>query len=540
MKFSKTTRFLTALIVGAALAACGTDAGTDGVATGVVNPTGWPIVDEPITMSMMGPGVGLEDWENMPFFTYLNEATNVNWEFTTPPQGDFATHLNLAFNTGNLPDVIFGGGVSAAQQIDFGSQGIILPLQDLIAEYAPNLTALLDANPEIRSNITAPDGNIYAIPRVVRGVESYWMAGPLWFNGEWLEALDAEVPTTLDEFTALMFRFRDEMPAILGVDQVFPISDGGAMVWVRNWFLSAFGITTRAQEVVDGVVHYGSMTDNYRAYLEWMNMAYNEGLLHPEIFTMSPEANSALGQNGQVGFFQSWYSMFFLGHTDEQGLSNPMFHPLTSEWSPTPVIPLSPRMSAGTFVLSADNPNPAAAVRWIDFFFSEEGAKFSFFGPEGAYYDLATNDAGEEVMVYSANRDLDDVDFRGRVTPFFNFPAPHLLMDFPPVLHDANDEPNFDFRNFLEQETQTKIVPYGRVPFPPTMLSQEEADQLAIINADLLGFLDQQEALFITASEPITDAQWAEFLATQEQIGVQTIIDVFQAAYDRRPDSSNR
>lgn len=529
--FSRMAKWSSALALGTILAACGNQDNTAGDVE--VNQTGWPIVNEEITLSMMAPGMGLADWADMPFFEYLNAETGINWTFTTPPSADFATNLNLSLAAMDLPDVIFGGNVEAAMQAEFGSEGVFIPLEELIENYAPNLYAMLEQNPDIRRSITAPDGHIYALPTFQRSTESYWPFGPAWFNGSFLDALDADVPTTLDEFTELMLRMANEEPAGPGVT-VFPISDGNQLTWLRQLLLAPFGLTSRNLEEFDGVVQHNATSDNYRAYLEWMNMAMREGILHPEIFSLSNEANSALGQNNQVGLFTSWYSMFFLAQNEIEALNNPLFGPLTSEWAPEPVILRSPRVSVGTFIITSANPNPAATMRWVDFFFSEEGAYFSNFGPWGAFAEWATNDAGEEVLVYSDAVDLDDIgSFRGRVTPFWGFPAPGVQMDWTPVRHDPNDEMDTRFREFIASETARVFEAHGKVPMPPIMLLPEEADALSLITADLNTFLDQQEAAFITGNQALNDETWAQFQATLVQIGVEDMVEIWQTAYDR-------
>ena len=35
-----------------------------------VNPEGFPIVDEPITMTMIAPGTGMSEWKDMPTLQY--------------------------------------------------------------------------------------------------------------------------------------------------------------------------------------------------------------------------------------------------------------------------------------------------------------------------------------------------------------------------------------------------------------------------------------------------------------------------------------
>src|SRR5699024_92733 len=39
------------------------------------------------------------------------------------------------------------------------------------------------------------------------------------------------------------------------------------------------------------------------------------------------------------------------------------------------------------FMITNENPNPAAAVRWLDYFYSDEGTKLFFMGIEGETYE---------------------------------------------------------------------------------------------------------------------------------------------------------
>src|SRR5699024_11476012 len=49
--------------------------------------------------------------------------------------------------------------------------------------------------------------------------------------------------------------------------------------------------------------------------------------------------------------------------------------------------------NAESFDITKENPNPAAAVRWMDYFYSDEGAKFYFMCVEGETYEK--NEDGE-------------------------------------------------------------------------------------------------------------------------------------------------
>ncbi|WP_347835234.1 extracellular solute-binding protein [Gracilibacillus sp. JCM 18860] len=105
-----------------------------------VNKEGYPIVEEEITLSLMAPGTGLAEWEDMPTLQQYSEKTNINFEYDTPPLSDFQTKLNLAFASGDIADIIFGAGtadLTPGMEVDYGEQGVLIPLEDLIDEYAP-------------------------------------------------------------------------------------------------------------------------------------------------------------------------------------------------------------------------------------------------------------------------------------------------------------------------------------------------------------------------------------------------------------------
>lgn len=533
-----------------ALAACGNDTGSANESesngeetpvvetatnTGAVSELGIPgfPLENQMDLRILGRHVGEMDWDQMPFWNVLAEDTNINFLFDTPPNQDFAQALNIALIARDYPDVFFGSALTAAMQMDLGEAGTLIPLQDLIKENAPNIQRLLDENPHIVNSITAPDGNIYALPTINQSYDGIWPLGPVYYNGLWMEELDAQVPATLDEFTELMFRFRDEMPEILDVDRVFPISATDEMRWLRAWMLSFWGMTTRDWQATDGTVVHNVTTDAYRAYLEWMNMAYSENLLHPEIFSLNGDMQAALGRDNMIGFFQAWHSNQFLGTDETQALDNPMIRPLTSEYSPDGILPRSPGFSLGQFAITNQAADPAAIMALFDWFYTPEGAIFTDLGPEGYFWEFDTHaETGETIRVRAEGVEAETS--RGRFTPYFGFPAPHLIQDQAPrVLLDRDESINETFIDFLRQETAETIAAYGRVPFPPAMLTFDEGTRVSTIHADLVLEIDRLEAEFITGVRPLNDDTWAAFQADLERMGINELVEVMQAAHNR-------
>ncbi|GAB2540860.1 extracellular solute-binding protein [Gracilibacillus alcaliphilus] len=490
-----------------------------------VNKEGFPIVDEQITLSLMAPGTGIAEWKDMPTLQEYAEQTNIDFEYITPPMSDFQTRLNLAFASGDTPDIIFAAGsdnLTPAMEVDYGRQGVLLPLEDLIDEYAPNFKALMEENPEIRKSITTNDGHIYALPVINQHPTSAWPAGPLWYNGEWLETLGVEeLPQTTDELYELLVRFRDEDPNGNGEADEIPLIDV-KMNSSRAWFLAAFGMKAWGIEAVGDEVRYAPTSDNYLEYLTYMHQLYDENLLDPETFSHSDEQKKAKGQEDRLGLFPDWFSFFTTGQPEEEAINNPMFQPLTSDISPEIVLPGNPGINRGAFAITNNNEHPEASIRWVDYLYSQEGRDFFDQGPEGYLWEMG-EDGEREFLDIPEEFDSSE-DYRGSLTPAYGIPVP-MLVDL------VEGSPRSDFDLFIEAETQEKVDAYAETPYPLTYLTDEEQEIVNGIEVDLMSYVEQMEAKFITGVEPLSN--WDAYVSTIESMNVDQYVEIHQEAYDR-------
>ena len=386
---------------------------------------------------------------------------------------------------------------------------------------------LMEENPEIRQSITTTDGHIYALPNIVQSDTASWIMGPVWYNGEWLDALGVEeLPETVDEFYELMVRFKEEDPNGNGEQDEIPISDVG-MNGIRGWMMPAFGIKGWGIEEHDGQARYTFATDNFRGYLEFMNQLFDEGLLDRETFSQSNEQKQAKGQNNQVGVFQDWFSYFTTGRTEEEAINDPMFAPLTSEFQEEPLMPMDPGIKRGAFAITSENPSPEASLRWIDYFYTPEGYEFLNHGPEGYLWEWEDEEGGSKVFNEEVDPDSRE-DYRGTITPAYGITVPGLSVELDTIGGEKSE-----FSQFILEETQDKIEAHGEVIYPLVYLTRDEQSEVNSIQVDLETYVVESEAAFITGNREITDDTWAEYIATLEQIGVRRLEEIHQDAYDR-------
>lgn len=531
---------LTAIVALLLLAACGSDdekvnKEASKAANAEVNKEGFPIVDEEIELTMMAPGVGIEEWKNMETLKAYADMTNIQFKYVTPPSDDFQTKLNLAFASGDVGDIIYGAGTSdltPAMEVDYGQQDVLVPLEKLIEEHAPNLKKLLEERPDVKKSITTVDGHIYSLPVVnaeTEGTTASWATGPLWYNGKWLDELGVkELPKTTDEFYKLLKRFKDEDPNGNGEADEIPLLDV-KMNSSRPWLMAAFGMKEWGIEENDGQVRYTPIEPEYKDYLTYMNKLYEEKLLDPETFSQSDEQKKAKGEDNRIGVFPDWFSYFTTGEPEEDAVNNPMFYPLTTDESKEPIVPISTGMTRGAFSITENNPNPEASIRWIDYFYSEEGGAFLNQGPEGFLWEWDDKEAGTK-----KKNDLPDgydssEDYRATLTPDYGIAAPALKVETD-VYGDKTK-----FEDFIASEIENKIAPFGEVPFPLVYLTTDEQKEVNTIEVDLESYVEQMEAKFITGVEPLSN--WDNYVETIKKMNIEKYIEINQAAYDRWAES---
>src|SRR5204863_6360066 len=83
------------------------------------------------------------------------------WQTTTYDGGPAKEKRQIALASGDYPDLYllipWVDQFSQADLLKFSKQGVVLPLNDLIKQYGPNIQKALDANPDYKAMATATD-----------------------------------------------------------------------------------------------------------------------------------------------------------------------------------------------------------------------------------------------------------------------------------------------------------------------------------------------------------------------------------------------
>lgn len=492
-------------------------------------PATW-VVEEPLTLSVMGSRSPLQgEWGELKLFEVLEAQTGIRLTFDTPLDDAYEERKNLTFASGDLPDLFFGGRLTPADEVTYGSQGLLRPLEGLIEAHAPNFARLLEERPDLRRSITTPDGHIYALPAVTAGFSVY---PKLWLNGAWLDALGLTVPTNTEEFYAVLRAFKTEDPNGNGEADEIPLSSTSLEGWplddLRPGLLAAFGFSVgygkALFDVEGGRVRFVPAEPAFQAYLAFMHRLHREGLLDPDAFTQDITALAAKGAADRLGAFTAAGPFIVVGPERNEAFRQLL--PLTSSVNPTPRWPRTPPFLRGTFAISRDNPDPAATMRWVDRFYSLEGALLLIHGVRGEDWEYTAEGGVRRLYPEEVNPEV----YRAaELTPDAGTQLPH------------NREPVFALSQVDLQETnplnfyiaqQTALLePYAVPTFPLLYFTPEEQSELSFLLLDLERFTQSAEAGFITGQRPLSD--WDAYLEALERIGLARVLELYTAAYTR-------
>lgn len=139
--------------------------------------------------------------------------------------------LNMA-NPNLLTDFVFSGDFNDNDILRYANYGAIIPLEEYIDAYMPNLKSIFDRYPEYKKMSTDTNGHIWTLPWIEQlGSEKtaiQTVSEMSFINKKWLDFLELDIPETVDEFEQTLLAFKSHAPelqAAFGIDgSIIPMS----------------------------------------------------------------------------------------------------------------------------------------------------------------------------------------------------------------------------------------------------------------------------------------------------------------------------
>ena len=329
-----------------------------------------------------------------PVLDAIEEATGVRLTVIQAAPGAEETKHNTMIASRELPDLFRVDNISDMQQ--FIEEGMVMPLDDLLAEYGPNILAEVgDILPQAPANQI--DGNTYLM---LSGSTDY--TSNLNVRVDWLKNLGLEMPTDLDSLYDVLYAFTYDDPDGNGQQDTVGIVMPMAQYMQWDNLFGAFGICFEKNYLMeDGTVTTYMKAPTYLQAIEYLRKLYQNGVMDPDFATMpAMTAHERLwtGRCGVYGFqsvgpTNNWYPGRYTEDMPEDpaevfGFAN-IVGPDGIGGSPKQY----PNMMQG-WVVSSTCENPEAAIRLMDYLYTQEGDELTYLGVEGLMYEWVDEENG--------------------------------------------------------------------------------------------------------------------------------------------------
>ena len=527
---------------------------------GVSGCSGPSAEDDQKVLTIFGEQGGQIELNSNSFTKLLEEKFDVDIKFETTSYGasEATEARQISLAGGDLPEaymlVPWASQFSRAELQRYGDQGLIVPLNDLIEKYAPNISAALDAEPGFRELAETPDGEILGLPQ---WNDCYHCSYPykFWINTQWLKNLGLDMPTTPDEFFDVMTAFKNDDPNGNGEADEIPLTGStqqSLVPFIMNAFIyNAFntGSGASGQPVSLGLngdeVQMQTMQDGWRDGLTFLNRMWDAGLIDPATFSQGGDTMTATGNAAQgvmLGGFTAIHPGFAVTIGQEDGRDN-QYDPLPPLSGPAgqAATYLLPSVPGATFVITkaADEAEQKKIMEIMDYMFSAEGHVRAQFGEEGVGWrapedgDVALDQNLEPSLFDMPLDEENEADYNGNWGPMAQVfdTAEFRNAQIQPL--DIYTQEGFERRLFQATELYDGKETDAMFPYWNVWVPAEDAAELSTLTANIESNVATATAEFITGvRDPESDGDWQAYLDGLNGLGVDRYLEIWQGGYD--------
>ena len=458
----------------------------------------------------------------LPVFKKAYEMTNVKLKGTaSKSQNDEILAFNLMLSSGELPDII---AYELPEELEkLGADGKVIPLEDLIEKYAPNIKKFWEENPKYKKDAISADGHIYMIPNY-NDYDSISTSQGYYIRKDWLRKLGLKEPETTDELYTALKAFREKDPNGNGKKDEIPIFLRGnttkkIILSLTDIFEAEYNWYVKGKTPV-----FGPAQPEYRDAIRELAKWYKEELIDSEVFTRDTSSRDYVLNNNLGGFTCDWFS--------STGNYNSKLKEIIPDFDFSVILPVEykgKRSTAfsrenylGGWSITKTAKDPITIIKYFDFWYSEEGRRLWNFGVEGEDY----------VMVDGKPK------FTEKVLKNPNGKIPLMVLRETGaqyrlgMFQDGENE-----RQWADSEAVKAMDYYiksGVVKPPMSILkyTKEEVIELSKIDSQLYAIAEEMTQRCILGVSDV-DKEWNSYIRRLKSAGLKEAEKIQKQAYDR-------
>ncbi len=465
----------------------------------------------------------------------------------------------------NLPD-IWHDRVERPKDIadNIGPKGLLVPINEHL-DALPNLVGFMNKYPQYESAMTSPDGNQYGVAYIYDFVP--FSSAPA-IRGYILEenGIDPreDIQTMEDLHNALSVIKQYDME--MKGEENFP--------WTARHpgrFVDTIGMMwgVRQNMYYDdraGAYQYGPLSPRFRLMVDFVRQAYEDGLIHPDVWSMPDEVMEGLSRQERVHFWvDNIWNGYFWGDREGKGQLEMTDHPFVTILPPMVEGERYYASRAGNnvdtgqlWLVSAKTEYLDNVLRMIDWGLSDEGIYAMAMGKEN--YSYVRDDQGMRIWpapgLFTGTRAYNPEtgeakDFAAEMTiddpANFQAPEPWVILskEFKNIWRAFRNFNNFVWPESTSVPTFYEAAPVrfadgewlssaGVIadPAPQLTFTSEELDRRKVLETAIDTLSDEMVVKFTTGQEPMSN--WDAFVSQLRDLGVDELVQIYNDALGRQ------
>jgi putative aldouronate transport system substrate-binding protein len=479
---------------------------------------------------------------------WYEDYTNVHVTYIHTPYEGTKAATNLLIASGEYPDIIMSSGLDVVDIMNYGTQGIFIPINNLIDQHGYYFKEVEKKIPDIRNTLTMPDGNIYVLPHINEAYHMlYYMKA--WINEDWLKKLNLPTPTTTSEFADVLRAFKTRDPT--GRGAVIPMMGyyaGNPRSWPYVFLLNSFVYFNPFDFLAmkDGRITFVANSEDFRDGLRYVAGLVNEGLIDRVSFTQNRAQATQIGTDPagpRIGVLTDFVWFYVVGQTNDTADKRAMNYVALAPLKGPKGVQYTPASSSfiglDSAVITDHAKDPILAFRWLEGLYSDEASWTTQNGVKGIMSDVADPGSlgiNKKPAIWKALLSGSGSDENRYYSPFFNaYNSAELRLglqtDWSDPLAPYSQEPK------LYRETEEKYFPYRPRDgeFVPLVLHHTTAESniLARLSEQINTYVLENITAFITGNKNL-DRDWAAYVGEFTRLGLPQYLQIKQTAYDRQ------
>ena len=506
--------------------------------------------DKVHTLKILGPDPGnqyikfseREEYKVWGLLQDMLKENNLELELEAVPNDQYEVVIQTRMASTSLPDIANLTPIDDASILTLGKNGTIQELSELIQKYSNgNIDRMFgEVYDTAFPLITTAEGKIYWLTDLHKGSTYGGKEIPvglgMQIRQDWLDKVNAKMPTTLAEFTDVLRTFREQDVNGNGKQDEIILVDAQ---YFNNGLAQIFGLGNGyvALDVINGKIVSPWYQDNIKEYFTYLNGLVNEGLIDSATLGSWDIQNQRLADN-LVASWNAYDSATYLnGYVTSDSSANyvPVFTLTDAVEGSEPWKEVeTSQLVWQRYCITKACTDVEGAIKFFDMIYSDEYMTILHWGVEGETYEV------RDGVNYSINIGTNEDKANARKTngsPLWGDLLPRVQLGSAYKTYDEWEEVlKGENRSDVQIQAMAKAVDYEY--WYPLMLdnflampTDEETESLNKILTGIQTYSDEMCMKITLGTASLDD--FDTYLGELKELGLDELIAIQQARYDR-------